>query len=47
MNLSKISHAPALGNSRENVYTHSELSKDIQVYHLAGRHHPNDLYDGM
>lgn len=38
---------PVLGCSRSAPYTHADFSKDLQVYHLTNKHHPNKLYDGM
>lgn len=38
---------PALGNSRGVNYTNAEMSKDLQVYHLSCKHHPNQVYDSM
>lgn len=38
---------PALGNSRGVNYTAAEMSKDLQVYHLTSKHHPNQVYESM
>lgn len=46
-NSQKGQHIPVLGASRSVPYTHAEFSKDLQVYHLTSKHHPNKLYDGM
>lgn len=46
-NNQKYPQDPVLGASRSAPYTHAEFSKDLQVYHLLNKHHPNKIYDGM
>lgn len=43
----KGQNIPVLGCSRAADYTHADFSKDLQVYHLTSKHHPNQLYDNM
>lgn len=45
--MSRVNQYPALGGSRGVNYNQAEMSKDLQVYHLTSKHHPNGLYDGM